>query len=1141
MKKIISLILTVCMLFTMVCAAGVTATAETTANETQKSVGVTFDETMVDLSKLYRIGSDEESVTLSTENLTDGGVKVTVGNYAKMLFDGDAAKLDQKLWLSGALFALKDENDNFIVLQGGAKYAINVIYEVETVGTADSTYYPQFALVRNNHSSNVDQDNGSFIYDAKKHGAAGTYSLACNVEPEGNQPLRIAFAGQGVINVKSISIKKVTQSFEATGNIDLTNIEPIEVSNPSYSNFTPATADTPLSLDVNANYAYNGTLFDGTNTWINSWTVMNLKTMLPIRYDADNYVVLDYKKTYSISVKYKVTATTAEAIEDYPEIGVVYNNGYDITHDNGSKVVAAQRIAPTDVGVEKTLNATVSGVGLNGHALRLAFTGKGSFEVSSVTVSEYSNAFAITFNDEDVTTVDYIVAGQELPTPEKENAVFMGWFDENGVQYTAATKPVTLTALWVINNNVDLTKSVKITGTKGSITVNAPKEIGRPLNVKTQGFNSILLDKESEEILTGSLWTGGAAVSLKLADDTFANLKAEQKYIVNVNYDVTYVSTTSRAYQPQIAIIYNNNTHAGNALSDNATVIMDVKKHSETIDNATISCVISGVDANAIRLAFDGHGEFNVNSVTITRITGETDALVMVNLNDSVYSRDEIVVTEKGTAIPELQRTLLHNFGGWFNGDVKATTADEDMTITAKWFDKADVNMDGAVDTDDLTFIKQAVAALNADAAYDLDRNSVVDAADVSLLRKNILGIQAVTIGGNNVRSYALEKGALPFFMTTQATDSLVTSFKDFCGVDLQNNTKATNKIVVSVPNISEDALNNSALNTLTGVKGDVYGVDDYKIFLNGNDLYIEGGSDYATAFAVNEFISFIQKYDMIPVGFELSGKYNSEKGLGEGYSYVWGDEFNGEYLDTSKWVVRSVVSDPKNHTVAGPNYVGEIRYLDEEGNNYYLEDGLLVMNTKKTDYGYASTEISTKYKYNFTYGIMTARVKLATKNGATSTFWGRTLDDIGGAGALVNEMDFVENFGADQVLGNLLVWENYEKKEDFRGQLDKQDTILPADGESLSDTFHEITLYWTEEKIVFYFDGVAYLEQDIGSDPEKWEAFYKSAYLILGVSAPSGVYGSYHNGTTPEQVLGDLVDSFNENLCMDYIRVYRK
>lgn len=377
-------------------------------------------------------------------------------------------------------------------------------------------------------------------------------------------------------------------------------------------------------------------------------------------------------------------------------------------------------------------------------------------------------------------------------------------------------------------------------------------------------------------------------------------------------------------------------------------------------------------------------------------------------------------------------------------------------------------------------------------------------------------------------------------------------------GVDLSASAKALpeNEIVVGISNADKSG----ALENLTGVKGDVYGLDDYKVFYYENKLYIEAGSDYATAFAVNKFINFLSQNRSFPAGCVLSGKYYGEKGLLDGYSYVWGDEFNAELLDTSKWMVETDEKPGPYHertssyylsTMLNGNWVdvegdsrmqdGVIRQLNEEGNNYYLNDGLLVMNTAKTDYGYSATKISAKYKYNFTYGIMTARVKLATKNGATSAIWSRSLDDIGGTGASVNEMDFVENFGSDQVIPNLHTWVNYTDHTNHGANIDMRNTIYPASGESLSDEFHEISLYWDEEKIIFYFDGVKYLEQDIASDPETWEAFHKSTYMIMEVSAPSGYYGSYNNGSYPGDLLGSLIDSFNENLYIDYVRVYQK
>jgi len=348
-------------------------------------------------------------------------------------------------------------------------------------------------------------------------------------------------------------------------------------------------------------------------------------------------------------------------------------------------------------------------------------------------------------------------------------------------------------------------------------------------------------------------------------------------------------------------------------------------------------------------------------------------------------------------------------------------------------------------------------------------------------------------------------------------------------------------------------------MENLTGIKGDVYGLNDYKIFVYENDLYIEAGSDYATAFAVNKFIALLKEYKTIPADFSLSGKYNGEKNLLDGYYYSWGDEFNAEKLNTAKWYLSTGETPGPYYAKSNSYYLssvlgkkyggpwidpdgnpnmqeGVITKLNDEGNNYFLKDGLLVMNTKKTDTGYTATQINAKQ--SFKYGIMTARVKIATKNGACSTLWSRTVDDNG---ASVNELDYIENFGDDQIVPNLHTWVNYTDHTNHKSEIDSYNTIKPDSGESLSDSFHEIALYWTNEKIIFYFDGVPYLEQDISSDPEKWEAFHKSTYMIMGISAPSGYYSTASGGKNPGDYMGELIGSFSENYAIDYIRVFEK
>ena len=726
MKKIISLILTVSLMLTMVFTAAVSVSAATAITD-------------VDATKLDRIGVDsDKKISLSITDAENGGFDITISNYQVQLFKDDGTVNTSTLWMKGGIAAVKDSNGNGVVLQGGSKYSINIVYDVTSVGTENATYQPQIGIARNNHSSNIMTDNGTVLYTAKKHSSVGSYSLSYQAAPSGNQPLRLAFGGHGAFAIKSITVKKVSQSYGDASNLDLTNIEPITVSGASFSNFKSATDTTPLSVDVNANYSYNQTLFDGTNTWINNWTVMYLKTLIPLKYDAENYVVLNREKTFKITVKYKVTATSATETKDYPEIGIVRNDGYTLSQDNGSKVIAAQRIAPADVNIEKTLTATIDGSSLNGHPLRLALTGKGSFEILSATIAEYANVATMTLVSDGVSTVDYMAYGTALPTPVKSGFTFMGWFDADGVKYTTVTTSKTLTAAWVKNSDVDLTKAAKIDGTKATMTVDVPAEANAPMNVTVQGFNGLLMDKNNV-VKTNKIWTGGASVALKYADDSYVEFVNSSKYIVNVEYDVINIGTYDKDYHPQIAILYNESTYT----QDNGQYILAAKKHSAEIENASISCVVNAKNCKALRLAFDGQGSFVIKSVTVTEMSKDTTALKLVTYNDNVYSTSKVAVAEDGSAIADLPRTAAHNFGGWFDAeDNKVVAVSGDTAVSAKWFDKFDVTMDNKIDLLDLVRIKKALADKSEDLVYDIDRDDVVAATDTTSLKKNLLGIK---------------------------------------------------------------------------------------------------------------------------------------------------------------------------------------------------------------------------------------------------------------------------------------------------------------------------------------------------------------------------------------------------------------
>ncbi|MBE6779334.1 MAG: hypothetical protein E7545_00005, partial [Ruminococcaceae bacterium] len=668
MKKIISLVLTVCMLFTMVYAACVTASAATTASTTVEDIAV-------DLSKLYRIGTD---ITANMENLTDGGVNITVSNYTQQIFGSDGKIPSSALWMGGAIFAVKDDSDNYIILQTGYEYVINIMYDVTAVGTTDTYYQPQIGLARNNHSGNPDQDNGTVIYTAQKRSSIGSYSITYRTTPNGTQPLRLAFGGHGTFNIKSMSIKKVIKTASSAVNMDLTNVEPITVTNPSYSNLTPATEETPFSIDVNATYAYNGTLFDGTNTWLNTWTVMYLKTLIPLKLDAENCLVATQAKNYTIKVEYKVNATSATATKDYPEIGIVYNNGSSTTADNGSKVIAAQRINPTDVGVKKTLTTTVNGISNNNRPLRLALTGKGTFEISSITITETTNAIAITFVDDGVSTFDCIVSGEALPTPEKTGYSFEGWYsnaDFTGAKVEkASANDSTLYAKWVAvctheNKKDEIIEAATYftTGLKNIVCddCNEPLEQGVVIPCDTANpvkFGTPVLNPETNELTVN--WKYSDALATDIAKATNKAVKVilvfdEKEYDITLNTvgsleeTLTLQGVNAERFNAEFSVKLEFTVDSYDTATLNAVAKSAAVKVSDTLDS-------TNEKAEAYNKLIEEIGKVE-NAVVAGEGTGNDDFTAGASKVDIANGKAEIKFVATKALIDELKGKADYN------------------------------------------------------------------------------------------------------------------------------------------------------------------------------------------------------------------------------------------------------------------------------------------------------------------------------------------------------------------------------------------------------------------------------------------------------------------------------------------------
>ena len=1157
----------------------------------------TYKTTQIDLTQdTANLFATTSSTTGTTATVEDGKLKVSLSAYERAL---TSQTYGTQTWFPTYLLAV---DGSTLKLTNGNRAIVEVKYKVVSANSND-TWGAQIGI------GNFNGNNGSNIYvrTSKKHtteDAGKEFTLTSIFDVDNYYATKIAFAGGGTIEISSIVVHelpaqfideyaavKYVESDEETTEFALKNVAPrspkkntdnFAAWNTS-SDFT-GTAVTTITDDATlyAKPIIVKNVIDLTQDTAKAFATTSSTTgttatvedgKLKVAISAyekqlagssfgtvtyfPNYMLTENGSVIKIAngdkaiveVKYKVAEANANA--DWgAQIGIgsfrTTSTGSNINVRNSIKHVA------NDKGKEFTLTSTF--VADEKYATKIAFSGGGLIEISSIVLyeldSQYIDNYAVVsyVEDNDTTTI-FAEKKSSVKAPVKDPENFAGWYsssDFSGDAVTAIAEDITLYAKRIlVKYNIDLTQDVT------NLFANTTSELTKDTTITAEdGKLKVHVSAYERQLSAYSESNRWYPNYLLAVNDSVLKLTNGNKAIVEVKYKVT--GTPNATHGTQIGI-----GSCQTASASTNVYLKTYKKHTvgDQGKEFTLTSTFTADTKYATQIAFSGGGDIEISSIVVYQLDSQyISEYAAVKCVDGDNSITDFV--KKDTALTvKLPNTLGYNFGGWYNGEEKVTTISEDVTLTAKWHERFDANMDALTDVCDLVHIKKTCVGLNSDSLCDVDRDKVISDTDLVAVRKKLLDVEYVTIGGTDISNYGLEKGALTSFMTTNSTELFVDSINESFGVDL--NESAENSIVVGISSLAEN-VKTTAMENLTGVKGDVYGLDDYKIFIYENDLYIEAGSDYATAFAVNTFKDLITENKFFPVGLEIVGKYYGENNLFDGYSYVWGDEFNGDKLDTNKWTVNTgetpgpyyektnsyYLSSVLNGTYGGPwidpdgnpnMQEGVITLLNEEGNNYYLQDGLLVMNTKKTSDGYSATKINAKQ--SFTYGIMTARVKLATKNAACSTLWSRTEDD---GGASVNEMDFVENFGSDQIVPNLHTWENYTDHTNHKGDIDKQDTIT-LEGESLSDSFHEISLYWDEEKIVFYFDGVPYLEQDIGSDKEKWEAFHKSTYMIMGVSAPEGYYSTASGGQNPGDYLGNLIDTFSEDFAVDYIRVFQK
>lgn len=252
-------------------------------------------------------------------------------------------------------------------------------------------------------------------------------------------------------------------------------------------------------------------------------------------------------------------------------------------------------------------------------------------------------------------------------------------------------------------------------------------------------------------------------------------------------------------------------------------------------------------------------------------------------------------------------------------------------------------------------------------------------------------------------------------------------------------------------------------------------------------------------------------------------------------FELVWSDEFDGNALDTSKWDYRLCMMGKRHPAwtdkgVKVENSCAVFSIFEENGEvvSSQLQTGYNFMDEPvvPTKFGssYLQWPIGKLHENKFThkYGYYECRCRLQKHRGWWSAFWiqspiiGASLDPK----MTGSEVDIMESFYPGEVHAHNVFTGGY-------GLDMERIKVGGIDGGVDVEEFHTFGLLWTEDKYVFYVDGIenGVVDRNVSGVPE----------FIL-ISTESNGYRKENHRPTDEAVEAARV---GDTFAVDHVRVF--
>ena len=310
---------------------------------------------------------------------------------------------------------------------------------------------------------------------------------------------------------------------------------------------------------------------------------------------------------------------------------------------------------------------------------------------------------------------------------------------------------------------------------------------------------------------------------------------------------------------------------------------------------------------------------------------------------------------------------------------------------------------------------------------------------------------------------------------------------------------------------------------TNRSLSGNDLSVADLEVSYNNKKLQFSAGHSVTLRSAVEKFLRLKPTNEKINT-FKL--KTDFEATVLDGYDYVWGDEFEGDDVDFTKWDFEARMGGNSNVS------------LSWEKEIINVEDGRLKLHSvvyndpENPELQYkVPYSVVTKYKMNYKYGYAEIRAKIPFFKGAWPSFWGLSL--VGQGGSHCNEglaydpklasevpygmeIDVFEVFGSESIVApNVHKWyrienESYQKAKDVGIGTHTMLEDIPKDWdwadthknlENLSNEYHLYGFEWNEKEMSFYVDRKKYFTLDIVNSYDAFDdmsVFHMPIFLMF-------------------------------------------